>query len=134
MKNKVIGVLTILLIASLAVIIYQNFGGAEKSIHEHSDQTQLYTCGMHPDIISDEPGNCPICEMKLTPIKTGSNELNKGGASKGKGTVTIDGDLRQTMNINTSKIERRNLIQKIKITHAPCLPQTATTVAQNTAR
>jgi len=31
---------------------------------------QLYSCGMHPDIISQEPGNCPICGMKLTPIKS----------------------------------------------------------------
>jgi Cu(I)/Ag(I) efflux system membrane fusion protein/cobalt-zinc-cadmium efflux system membrane fusion protein len=33
---------------------------------------QLYSCGMHPDIISEEPGNCPICGMNLTPIKTAS--------------------------------------------------------------
>jgi multidrug efflux pump subunit AcrA (membrane-fusion protein) len=31
---------------------------------------QLYTCGMHPQIIKKEPGNCPICGMKLTPIRT----------------------------------------------------------------
>ncbi len=36
---------------------------------------QLYSCGMHPDIIRDEPGNCPICGMKLTPIKTASAEM-----------------------------------------------------------
>lgn len=30
---------------------------------------QLYSCGMHPEVISDEPGNCPICGMKLTPIR-----------------------------------------------------------------
>lgn len=29
----------------------------------------LYTCGMHPQIIKREPGNCPICGMKLTPIR-----------------------------------------------------------------
>jgi Cu(I)/Ag(I) efflux system membrane fusion protein/cobalt-zinc-cadmium efflux system membrane fusion protein len=34
-----------------------------------SDTEQQYTCGMHPEIISDEPGYCPICEMKLTPIR-----------------------------------------------------------------
>ena len=34
---------------------------------------QLYTCGMHPQIIKKEPGNCPICGMKLTPIRA-----NKG--------------------------------------------------------
>jgi Cu(I)/Ag(I) efflux system membrane fusion protein/cobalt-zinc-cadmium efflux system membrane fusion protein len=31
-----------------------------------------YTCGMHPFIIKDEPGLCPICGMKLTPLKPGT--------------------------------------------------------------
>lgn len=30
---------------------------------------QKYTCGMHPMIITDEPGLCPICNMDLTPLK-----------------------------------------------------------------
>lgn len=34
------------------------------------DGKQLYSCGMHPEVISDKPGNCPICGMKLTPIKS----------------------------------------------------------------
>ena len=29
----------------------------------------LYTCGMHPQVVQPEPGNCPICGMKLTPIR-----------------------------------------------------------------
>lgn len=29
----------------------------------------LYTCGMHPWIIEDHPGNCPICGMKLEPVR-----------------------------------------------------------------
>ncbi len=28
----------------------------------------LYTCGMHPWIIQEHPGNCPICGMKLEPV------------------------------------------------------------------
>lgn len=27
-----------------------------------------YTCAMHPQVIEDHPGNCPICGMKLVPI------------------------------------------------------------------
>ena len=27
----------------------------------------FYTCKMHPQVISDHPGNCPICGMKLIP-------------------------------------------------------------------
>ncbi|MFW8600536.1 efflux RND transporter periplasmic adaptor subunit [Desulfobacterota bacterium M19] len=30
---------------------------------------QKYTCSMHPFIIEDHPGNCPICGMKLVPVK-----------------------------------------------------------------
>ena len=27
-----------------------------------------YQCAMHPQIVSDKPGNCPICGMELTPV------------------------------------------------------------------
>jgi len=36
---------------------------------EHQQKTQLYTCSMHPDVIQDEPGDCPICGMTLVPLK-----------------------------------------------------------------
>src|ERR1039457_6193385 len=32
-------------------------------------EEQLYTCGMHPQVIQNKPGNCPICGMKLTPVR-----------------------------------------------------------------
>ncbi len=36
---------------------------------ESAAAAQQYTCSMHPTIIRDEPGNCPICGMTLTPVK-----------------------------------------------------------------
>jgi Cu(I)/Ag(I) efflux system membrane fusion protein len=30
---------------------------------------QLWTCGMHPEVLLDEPGQCPKCGMNLTPVK-----------------------------------------------------------------
>ncbi|HLV02217.1 MAG TPA: efflux RND transporter periplasmic adaptor subunit [Acidobacteriota bacterium] len=30
---------------------------------------QLWTCGMHPQVIQDEPGTCPICGMNLIPVR-----------------------------------------------------------------
>lgn len=34
-----------------------------------TSEEQFYTCGMHPQIIQNKPGNCPVCGMKLTPVR-----------------------------------------------------------------
>lgn len=34
-----------------------------------------YTCPMHPEVISDTPGDCPKCGMKMVPVK--DSETNK---------------------------------------------------------
>ena len=36
--------------------------------HQHPAGTQ-YTCPMHPQIVQDAPGSCPICGMDLVPVK-----------------------------------------------------------------
>lgn len=42
--------------------------------HQHSEQTK-YTCPMHPQIVQDKPGKCPICGMDLVPMSN-SNEMH----------------------------------------------------------
>lgn len=51
---------------------------------EHSHAGEKYTCGMHPMIITDEPGLCPICNMELTPMKaeTGGAAIKPSGERK----------------------------------------------------
>jgi len=46
--------------------IYTTVHGSH-SAEGHGDG-QLWTCGMHPQVIQDEPGTCPICGMNLTPM------------------------------------------------------------------
>ena len=56
---------------------------------------QLWTCGMHPQVIQDRPGTCPICHMELTPLV--------GGADGGHG-VTIDPVVVQNMGVRTETV------------------------------
>jgi membrane fusion protein, copper/silver efflux system len=42
----------------------------------------LYTCGMHPWIIQDHPGNCPICGMKLEPVHKSASGTAASGIRK----------------------------------------------------
>lgn len=110
MKNKVHIILILLLIAAVGFIVWQNFISGNNDLPNNNGDTveqqegkQLYTCGMHPEIISDEPGNCPICEMKLTPIK---NDGDDSGSSEG--IVKIDPVMQQNMNLKSVPIERRD--------------------------
>jgi Cu(I)/Ag(I) efflux system membrane fusion protein/cobalt-zinc-cadmium efflux system membrane fusion protein len=43
-----------------------------------TDAATQWTCGMHPFIIRDEPGICPICNMELTPLKPGTGGQGSG--------------------------------------------------------
>jgi hypothetical protein len=46
-------------------------GGKDKAAGEkHADApAQVYTCEMHPEVVSDKPGKCPKCGMTLIPKK-----------------------------------------------------------------
>src|SRR5450755_4671851 len=50
---------------------------------EPAKPKQFWTCGMHPQVIQDHPGNCPICHMKLTPLKNDSDD-DSPAATTGK--------------------------------------------------
>ncbi len=73
--------------AGLAVSSFWSQSGGEKTGKEASATTeegQLWTCGMHPDVILDEPGNCPICGMKLVPVKTAKPPTEKKAKPQGE--------------------------------------------------
>ncbi|KAA3440277.1 efflux RND transporter periplasmic adaptor subunit [Rufibacter hautae] len=76
-KNKVLGLLLLLLPFTFSAC--QDKHGTETGIAHAME----YTCPMHPQIVQDKPGSCPICGMDLvakqptnTPAVAVSTDLN----------------------------------------------------------
>ena len=44
--------------------------GQSDPAHVHAD---LYTCPMHPDVLEDAPGSCPVCGMDLVLVERGED-------------------------------------------------------------
>jgi len=82
MKAKMFGILFIGVFIGLgaAYFILPSMKTTGENVQEQKEQ--LYSCGMHPEVISEEPGNCPICGMKLTPIKSTGQVMDHGEAGK----------------------------------------------------
>lgn len=67
--------------------------------HNHQEHTGTYTCPMHPQIIKNEPGICPICSMDLVPVS------NNGAKEK---TLMLSESQIKLANIKTIKITGGN--------------------------
>ncbi len=40
-----------------------------ESVPSEPTEGGLWTCSMHPEVLQDKPGYCPICQMALTPVR-----------------------------------------------------------------
>jgi Cu(I)/Ag(I) efflux system membrane fusion protein len=76
---------------------------------KHTDPD--YVCPMHPQIIRGEPGSCPICGMDLVPKST---EGNAAGDGEDYPAISVSPEIRRSMGLRTTKVERKTLWRYIK--------------------
>jgi RND family efflux transporter MFP subunit len=79
------GVLAGAALAALLVVLTPIGGwlstySATSTAHDHAATYQLWTCPMHPQIVQQEPGSCPICGMDLVPVGA-EQSAGESGAS-----------------------------------------------------
>lgn len=82
--------------------------------HQHGASTespddskpQWWTCAMHPQIRKPAPGDCPICQMELVPIKPSAGGLR---------TLTIKPSVKQLMKVETRPVERKYVTADIRM-------------------
>ncbi len=91
MKIRVSLSIIFLGIAVVVALLAQAGCGRQQDTVEQSAGSQaalqLYTCGMHPNVIQEEPGNCPICGMNLVPL--GQPVTSTGAVAQGGGERKI---------------------------------------------
>jgi membrane fusion protein, copper/silver efflux system len=78
----------ILIISAFAISLFVTSCGQGSSkvnnpIEQSKAEKVVYTCEMHPEVISDKPGQCPKCGMELI-----------------KKTVPINADTAKTQKVN----------------------------------
>lgn len=89
-KNKVLQGLTLLFL-SFTVL---EFSSCTPEKESKTASQEKYTCPMHPQIMNDGPGSCPICKMDLVSVS----------ASGGKNELTLSESQIQLANVRTMKI------------------------------
>lgn len=116
-------------VAGLHVMLLFSIAGASLLLTACSDnhntqtkQEQLYTCGMHPQVVQNRPGDCPICGMKLTPVRKqgadaaapASGERMDAAPMAESSTISIDPVTMQNMGIRTATLSRGPLRRIIR--------------------
>ncbi len=87
-----------------------------------------YTCPMHPSVLSDRPGACPVCNMALV-RKSAQKEMSAGEEAMLR-TVTLSPSQRVLANVATTQVAMRALAREIAlpgvVDHAEPLQATIT--------
>jgi membrane fusion protein, copper/silver efflux system len=130
MKNFVLGFLVAAVVLTGGYFIYTRRAGDMAG--KTSEQAKIrYHCPMHPTYISDKPGDCPICGMKLVPMEPPSrdshtsHEPGQAGSPSdqtaeaqsivpGYVPVTIPQDRIQSMGITVAEARRMGLDQSFR--------------------
>jgi Cu(I)/Ag(I) efflux system membrane fusion protein len=121
LNKKIVVPLVLLILASLA-------GGGwflwREQRHDHDAEQktgqgkQLYTCSMHPFIIRDKPGTCPICGMELIKKIDGAAGDTAQTSVRDRqaemvGHVSLSPTQRVMANVATIEARRQNLDREI---------------------
>ena len=127
------------LTALVAVGSWYGFARAELGSHAAPAAT-MYQCPMHPQIIQDHPGECPICHMDLEPMKSVAPDAGAGAHPPSAASATPSAspsssdslpphtvpihlalDRIQSIGVRTAVVEEQTLARALRVT-ASVLP------------
>ncbi|NEV61410.1 efflux RND transporter periplasmic adaptor subunit [Thiorhodococcus minor] len=89
-------------------------GSAQETALEHAAKhlDPTYVCPMHPNIVQDHPGTCPICGMDLVEKRMTSKASAQTAAAHPE--VALSGAIVQSLGVRTAAVERGALRREIR--------------------
>lgn len=96
--------LTVLLIAALYFTYWLGIWPSAETVKRFAMATQqkVFVCPMHPEIVQDHPGVCPICGMKL--VEADERGIHEHG-------IRVDGATIQRLGIRLAGVKRGVIAQ-----------------------
>lgn len=131
---QTMAVLRWLLVAVMAVIAVLSVVHSYGHVHADADEkSQQFYCPMHPQIVQNQPGDCPICHMTLVP-KPAAKQTKQADAkpARAKGSapstdmaesaqgvpglvpVQLELDRVQLIGVRTAKVTREALTPELQ--------------------
>jgi membrane fusion protein, copper/silver efflux system len=109
--------IALMALAAVASVVHY-FGGFRLSAAQSGTQ---YYCPMHPSIVQDHPGECPICSMTLVPREQhrelpvpASAPGHEGVIPVGLGPVDLTPERIQLLGMRTARAKREKLDQELR--------------------
>ncbi len=87
-------------------------GDGEHAAHDEST-TETYTCPMHPSVISDRPGACPVCGMSL--VKVSAQTDLTAEEEKDLVRVSLSPTQRVLANISTTTAREGEITKRVPL-------------------
>lgn len=101
-----------LYIAMLLAVILIGCSTKESNEKDSTIAKEYWTCTMHPQVRSDRPGVCPICNMDL--IKKVADEKVEPAAGQDMANmVTLSGKKQVLANVSTIIVKKENLQEQV---------------------
>jgi hypothetical protein len=122
----------LLLVAVGVAVFTRRVGGADANAAAETPSavSVKYQCPMHPQIVRNEPGDCPICHMRLqkveekpaapaagddSPIHADEREGNGDGAVPGRAAFTLSAERRQLIGVRSQAAQVSDIIKTLRL-------------------
>jgi multidrug efflux pump subunit AcrA (membrane-fusion protein) len=112
MKTKNIILIVLIAVIALGIGLLGRQQNTSKQALVRHGQHEIWYCPMHPQILYDHPGQCPICGMDL--VKRVSAPQRQESAVEGYTTISVTPQRQQLAGVRTVVVGKKDAVKTIR--------------------